>query len=156
MSRVLLASFMFICGCAASLNGVSRHDWQEFGYDGFSASIDRLLGPNSVDCGYVNLIGHKPASQVRKQALECMQRAGAGGVSFKFATLRLPIDSYAHEVFVRARDGTHWVIVYDIMIDGEAPQQWNQVCKTVTVDPRTLIINGNGCVERSYGRLEQT
>lgn len=45
------------------------------------------------------------------------------------------------------------MIAYDIMIDGAAPQQWNQICQTVAVDPRTMVIDAQGCVEESTGIL---
>ena len=41
----------------------------------------------------------------------------------------------------------------DVMIDGDAPQQWNQVCQSVAVDPRTMIIDARNCVENSTGML---
>jgi hypothetical protein len=152
----VLFTLVLVCiaGCTAGTSNV-RHDWQEFGYARFSRTIDELLGPGAVDCGYLDLIGGTPSAQARASTNECLRKARAGDAPFKYATVRLPIDSYAHEVFARTRDGTLWMIVYDIMVDGDAPQQWNQVCQSITVDRRTLMIRGEGCVEKSYGALDK-
>jgi hypothetical protein len=149
-----MLALMCIAACTTGTSAV-RYDWQDFGYSRFSRSIDELLGADAVDCGYLDLIGDSPSVQARYQVNRCLRGARAGKAPFKYATLRLPIDSYAHEVYARTPDGSLWMIVYDIMIDGSAPQQWNQVCESITVDPRTLIIDGEGCVEKSYGALDK-
>ena len=148
-----VVSFVLLCSCATAETQTIRLAWPSAGYAGFSESIDALVGPGLVDCGFFNLIAGKPASAVRRQARACVDGAIAAGQTFKYGTERLPIDSYATEVIARTKDGRLWKIVFDVMIDGEAAQQWNQICQSVAVDPRTLIIDATGCIENTTGRL---
>jgi len=152
MRLMILASSLLLCACAANGARPTGQNWSSAGYQGFAASIDSFVGP-AIDCGFFNLLVDKPASAVRRQARACVERAIAAGLPFKYGTERLPIDSYATEVIARTPDGKLWMIVFDVMIDGDAPQQWNQVCRTVAVDTRTMIINAQGCEEQSSGRL---
>jgi len=153
MRLLALVSSMLLCSCATATPPPGAHAWNPTGYEGFVESIDALVGPTVVDCGFFDLLERKPASKVRRKAHACVEQAITAGQTFKYGTLRLPIDSFATEVIARTADGKLWMIAYDIMIDGEAPQQWNQICQKVVVDPRTMIINAQGCVEESTGRL---
>jgi hypothetical protein len=153
MRRVVLALPILLCSCATADMQPAGREWSASGYEGFAESIDVLVGPAVVDCGFFDLIGDKPAPAVRRQAFTCVDGAIKSGKAFKYGTQRLPMDSYATEVIARTPDGKLRMIIFDVMIDGEAPQQWNRICEKVSVDPRTLIIEGEGCVEYSTGRL---
>jgi hypothetical protein len=153
MRFVALVSSMLMSSCATAGTQSIEQAWASSGYRGFVESIDAFVGPGLVNCGFFNLIEGKPASAARRQAHTCVKRAIAAGQTFKYGTTRLPIDSYATEVIARTADGRLWMIVFDVMIDGEAPQQWNRVCQSVAVDPRTMIIDARNCVENSTGRL---
>lgn len=145
-----------VCAVLAQAGAVAAEPdaWLNVGYKGFGESIAALAGSGAVDCGFVNLLGEsRPKRAQRKRAIACVRDASSRGVPFKFGTLRVPIDSYVHEVYVRTAAGERWKIVYDIMIDGDAPQQWNATCKDISVDPKTLYLNGTECVEKSTGRL---
>ena len=140
--------------CVAPEAQLWPHAWEPRGYQGFSESIDAFAGPLAIDCGFFDMTEGKTIGMgQRRQALACIAEATDRGLAFKFGTLRMPIDSYAHEIFVRTTKGQSWMIVYDVMIDGDAPQQWNRLCASVQVDPRTLLLHGEGCVEKSTGRL---
>jgi len=152
MRLTMLVSSVLLCSCATSATQPTGQAWSSSGYAGFAASIDAFVGP-AVDCGFFDLIGGKPALAVRRQVHACVGRAITAGVPFKYGTRRLPLDSFATEVIARTADGKLWMIVFDIMIDGDAAQQWNQTCQTVAVDPRTLIVDAQGCVENSTGPL---
>jgi hypothetical protein len=148
-----LVSSMLLCSCATAETPPVAHAWPLSGYEGFVESIDAFVGPAVVDCGFFNLLEGKPTSNARHRALTCVERAIKSGQTFKYGTERLPIDSFATEVIARTADGKLWMVVFDVMVDGDAPQQWNQVCQSVAVDPRTMIIDAQGCVENSTGRL---
>ena len=153
MRLVAVMSSMLLCSCVTAGSQPIGKAWTSAGYEGFAESIDALVGPGFVDCGFFILVADKPASAVRRQARACVERAISAGQTFKYGTERLPMDSYATEVIARTADGKLWKIVFDIMIDGEAAQQWNQICQSVAVDSRTMIIDASGCIENTTGRL---
>jgi len=153
MRLAALVSSLLLCACATAGTEPSGNAWSLSGYEGFVESIDAFVGPSAVDCGFFNLIEGKPAPAVRRRAHACVKSAIASGLAFKYGTKRLPIDSYATEIVVRAADGKFWMIVFDVMIDGEAAQQWNRICQAVAVDPKTMIIDARECVENSTGKL---
>ena len=153
MRLLAVVSSVLLGSCATATPQATGHPWSPTGYEGFVESIDALVGPEAIDCGFFNLVGRKPASTVRRKARACVEQAVAAGHTFKYGTARLPIDSFATEVIARTADGTLWMIAYDVMIDGDAPQQWNRICQSVAVDPRTMIIDAQGCAENSTGRL---
>lgn len=60
---------------------------------------------------------------------QARELAGPGmSAAFRYGSVRIPMDSYATEVLVRSADGSLWLLVHDVMIDGEAPQFWVQRC----------------------------
>jgi hypothetical protein len=129
--------------------------WSPEGYKGFVESIDALVGPNAVNCGYVNLLEVEKGSQARRDAYACVQYVLARGLPFKFGTYRIPIDSHAYEVLARAPDGKLWEITYDQMVDDdESGQQWNRTCRSVRMDRKTLDFIGVDCVQRPDGMLK--
>jgi hypothetical protein len=146
-----------LAGCAASAPHLESHPWKPTAYQGFSESIDRLVGPDAIDCGMYDLLDRKVGGDTRRNGYRCVQIALQKRVPFKYGTHRLPIDSYATEVLARTPDGTLWFIAHDRMIDdetGETQQQWNQVCHSAEVNRKMVIIPGDGCAMRSEGQLK--
>jgi hypothetical protein len=148
--------FAAVTACAgAGVVPDQARSWNAVGYEGFGASIDALVGPEAIDCGYWDLMSPTALkSHEKRRAFECVRRALRSGAPFKFGTVRIPLDSYSYEVVARASDGRLWMITFDIMIDDTAPQQWNRICEKVRVDARTLFAHGVGCVAKPDGRLE--
>jgi hypothetical protein len=130
--------------------------WAPLGYDGFSESIDLLVGSSAVDCGFVNLL-ETPNAATRHRAYDCVRTALKNGQPFKFGTLRIPIDSYAYEVLARTPTGELWQITYDrMLVAEEGQQQWNRICKSARVDRRTLVMMAENCVSKPDGILKSS
>jgi hypothetical protein len=155
VSRACVVISLALSACAAQSDSpVVVDDWREAGYEGFGASVAALAGPGAVDCGFINLLAETGATRARRaRAVACVREAKRRGVPSKFGTVRIPIDSYVHEVYVRTAAGENWKIVFDVMIDGDAPQQWNQTCGSISVDPETLYLRDKDCVGKPDGRL---
>ncbi|MEM7430355.1 MAG: hypothetical protein AAF351_00320 [Pseudomonadota bacterium] len=139
--------FALLFGCVSALGIDDYLDWQHYGYDGFARSIDEVAGTDARNCGVYNLMSRDSRAAAESAGIQCARAAYEQGVAFKFGTVRLPIDSYAHEVLVRSSTGENWLIVYDIMIDGAAPQIWFQKCESVTFEGRNVTYEGNHCIE---------
>lgn len=165
--RLAAGCLWTICGClatAAAADGAlyPKGSWANVAYRGFAESIDALTGQGAHDCGFIEVIGEsedfstrRKAKKTRAAANACVQQALRGGEPFKFGAVHLPIDSYTYEVLARATDGKLWLIVYDVMIDGTAGQQWNKVCESVSIDDETLFMKGIGCADMPDGVLEK-
>jgi hypothetical protein len=153
MRAAWLVLAMLGAGEAAEAPPVA-HGWQPMGYQGFVESIDALVGPEAVDCGFFRIGGDEVTARVKRQAYQCVQSALKARQPFKFGTFRIPIDSYAHEILARSSRGELWQITYDVMLtDDETGQQWNQICNSVSIDKRTLLVLGTDCVSQPDGRL---
>ena len=123
------------------------------GYQGFAESIDALVGPAAIDCGFLNLLDEKLGEAAKRKAYQCVRSALSGRQPFKFGTLRIPTDSYGYEVLARSPQGELWRVTFDLMLtDDESGRQWNQVCKSVTIDA-DLIVRGKNCLSKPDGRL---
>ena len=147
---VLLSSGM----CVAGEPPRTGHPWEPAGYQGFVESIDALVGPEAVDCGFLNLLEDSTSQEARSRAHRCVRTALKGKQPFKFGTLRIPIDSYAYEVIARSSRGELWQVTFDLMLtDDESGQQWNRICRAASVDRKTLTIHGTDCVSQPDGRL---
>jgi hypothetical protein len=145
MRRAWLSSLLVLAGWAAA-GAPGGLGWECGGNQGLANAIEKLAGPNAVDCGFHEMIG-KTSFRARRLAHECVGRALQDHRPFKFATSRIPLDSFVTEVLVRSAEGKLWIIVIDEMI-GEQPTQWTAVCKHVSVDRRTLYLDRNeSCVD---------
>ena len=128
--------------------------WEPRGYQGFTESIDALVGPDALDCGFLNLLDEKLSETSKRAAYQCVQSALSGKRAFKFGTLRIPADSYGYEILARTPQGELWRVTFDLMLtDDESGQQWNQVCKAASID-KQLIVHGKDCVNKPDGRLQ--
>jgi hypothetical protein len=128
----------------------SRVDWPMLGNASFRATIDKLVGPDAVDCGvYALTVVDKPRRADRRRVSTCIADASRRGVPFKYATRRIPIDSMADEVYLRSTSGEMWVLVFDLMLGDPSIQIWYNKCALVSVDSKTLIIFGEKCEERA-------
>lgn len=146
-----LAPGLLAMAAAAATPG--EDGWPNAGYPGFDRSIDALVGPTAIDCGFIALRTDKIDTKARQAAYACVQQAMRDKVPFKFGTFRVPIDSFTTEVVARGPDGTLWFVVFDVMPGGDAPQQWNMVCKTVKLDPSSLVLDSRDCKPKSEGKL---
>ena len=77
--------------------------------------------------------------------MRCARDAFATGHAFRYGSVRIPVDSYATEVLVRSKDGALWLLVHDVMIDGEAPQFWVQRCERLRFKPDHSGFEIGGC-----------
>ena len=151
--RLAVFTSLSLQSACASTGVQQKADWGSQVDAKLVASIDSLVGPNAVDCGLYNLTGGAPPYRIRLAAHDCVDSAVRAGQTFKYGTLRIPIDSDATEVIARTADGKLRLIVRDVMIGEGFAQQWNQICQEVGVDPHTMIVEAERCVEESSGQL---
>ena len=150
--RWTIVTSLLVLTCWAHAGESGKSAWDCAGNQELATAIEKLVGPNVVDCGFHDLSEKIPA-RVRRQAHDCVSTAMHERRAFKFATISVPLDSIVTEVLVRAPDGKLWMIVVDQMFD-EQPTQWNAVCERASVDQRTLYLDRNeSCVEYSGGPL---
>ena len=124
-------------------------DWSQVGNTTFRAVIDKLIGADPVDCGLFSLtVLENPKRADRRRALDCIAKAKKRGVPFKYGTRRIPIDSFADEVYVGTAAGETWRLTFDVMVVDFTYQMWIQRCESVSVDRKTLIMSGEKCEER--------
>tara|TARA_R110002049_G_scaffold308955_1_gene515169 strand:- start:1456 stop:1935 length:480 start_codon:yes stop_codon:yes gene_type:complete len=146
--RLLAISIIALTvGCVSTPEIDEYLDWQNVGYDGFAKSIDTVAGDGAKNCGFFSVMSRDGRKASERFGIECAKNAYEQGFAFKFGTVRLPIDSYAHEVLVHSSAGENWLIVYDIIVDGSDPQIWFQKCESVTFPIRGVAYEGHNCVE---------
>ena len=136
---------LILFGCASEPPKTSYPEWGEVGYNGFTDYVDRKAGPSAINCGFFETFDRRAPRPYKVPGFDCVQYAIKNQLPFKFGTVRIPIDSYAYEVLVRDESGNFWEIVYDVMLDGDAPQQWVRRCKSVDLAPRYSAYEGKDC-----------
>src|SRR5262249_23327730 len=150
MRAAWLLPFLSAIGAAAP---ATAQPWKPVGYQGFAESIDALVGPGAIDCGFLDLLHEKQGAIAKREAYQCVRSALQGRRPFKFGTLRIPADSYGYEILARTPQGELWRVTFDRMLtDDESGQQWNQVCKSASIDA-DLIVRVEDCVNKPDGRL---
>lgn len=149
MVRAGLAVFTILAVApAAAVEGMPP-DWSQVGNSAFRAAITKLVGSDMVDCGLFSLDGlENPKRSERRRALNCIADARKRGVPFKYGTRRIPIDSFADEVYVGSAAGETWMLIFDVMVVDYTYQMWIQRCESVSIDRKTLIMHGEKCEER--------
>jgi hypothetical protein len=119
---------MFVMTLAACASAPpSPQSWETCRCGWLEQRARELAGPRMIDCGFVNLVGDRSGEELRK-GMRCARQAFKTSAAFRYGSVRIPMDSYATEVLVRGEDGSLWLLVHDVMIDGEAPQFWVQRC----------------------------
>ena len=141
----LLSTSLLILGCAAEPPRLDYPPWDEVGYVGFRDYVDRKAGPAALNCGFFETMNRRRQRSYEVPGFSCVGHAVRNGIPFKYGTVRIPEDSYAFEVLVRDANGHYWDITYDVMLDGDAPQQWVKRCEVVKLDRRFSTYEVNGC-----------
>jgi hypothetical protein len=136
----LLAMALVACASAPP----SPQSWEGCGCSWLEQQARELAGPGMIDCGFVNVIAGRSRAELRA-GMRCARRAFGRSAAFRFGSVRIPIDSYATEVLVRRADGSLWLLVHDVMIDGEAPQFWVQRCEKVRFKADYSGFMAEGC-----------
>jgi hypothetical protein len=139
VNRMLIA--LIASAGAGCVGGPSQSGWPRT----FDADITRVAGEGVVDCGFFRLDGAGPASE-RRAARACMAEARNQGRPFKYGTLRVPMDSFAWEVFVHTPGGD-FLFVQDEMVLQDFVQRWLQQCAKVEVHRCTGIIVAEQCAD---------
>lgn len=148
MKTCLLALLsMTLTGCASPVSQ-SPSAWNDFGYEGFGAKIERLAGPNAKHCGAINLVNKKdPTNRGAsvEQGLKCIAESMAAGVPFKYGTVRIPIDSYLFEALVYTSAKEVWIVHYDVMLDGTDNMHDIQLCEGLDLKNSSSTFEGINC-----------
>lgn len=126
-----------------------RSAWEKFGYDGFGEKIERLAGAEARHCGIVNLIDpNDPINQgvSLESARACVAESVAAGNPFKYATLRIPIDSFLFEAVIQTPEKEFWIVHYDVMV-GDPSENLHDVqrCKGLNLRKSKTLYQGVDC-----------
>jgi hypothetical protein len=124
--------------------------WRECHCDSIEERARNLAGSGMIDCGFVNLIEDRSRETLRA-GMRCARHAFESSTAFRYGSIRIPVDSYATEVLVRAADGSLWLLTYDIMVDGDTPQSWVQRCERLRFKAHNsgFVVDGCKNVEES-------
>lgn len=146
MNKILLVLlFPILQSCANSLISFEKGSWDG---TGVSKQVFQKAGENAIDCGFHNVLTTDGQKSV-KMGFECVRRAKLQNKNFIFGTYRIPIDSYAMEILIRAPSGEYWTVVYDRMLDEEEAQLWLRTCKLVKLHKTQLSYEGKQCNEKT-------
>lgn len=147
MKYLFLSIAVTICGCASNtIENIDFKEWYPIGYEGFLESINLSSGSNVENCGFHDLMTEEGKKSV-EYGYKCARQNANAGKPFKFGTVRLPIDSFAFEILIGTADSEYWLVVYDVMIDGDAPQQWAKKCNSIKFSRKNQDYEGKRCGE---------
>ena len=144
-SLVLFGAIAIASATLAFAADKARVSWDQVGDPALREALHELVGTDAVDCGFVDLRKHKPASTVKSAALKCVADAEHRRVPFKFGVARLPMGSTAYEVYARSTDGQSWLLGHGLRPMDNTLQSSMERCMVVEVSPRTLFISGMDC-----------
>lgn len=150
MKYFILSVIIIVVFSCAQSTYIAVEPWPQISYTGFKESIDKLAGEGAIDCGFHDLMSRE-GKRSYKLGVKCVKEAVMRGHSFKFGTVRLPIDSIAHEILVLSPKSEYWLVVNDRMFDDDSPQQWTQKCKEIKFNSYVLFYGGVGCTEVKNG-----
>lgn len=113
-------------------------------YTGFIDKINYISGDSAINCGFHETYVNSDISEA-VDGYYCAKKAFKLNKPFKLGTLNLPIDSYWHEVFIKSDTDKFWHIIFDVMIDGTAPQLWIDCCENFKFNKSEKSLSGINC-----------
>lgn len=152
LSVIAVLFCLLSCGTAKHHNQDKSAAWDSFAYEGFGKKISSLASPSAVDCGVINQIDpNDPANQGNslKKAHKCIRDSSREGQPFKFATVRIPSDSFLFEAIALTPNNDYWIVQYDYMLDGSSSLHDVKRCKGIKLDSDSPTALGIGCVNVS-------
>lgn len=154
-AHLLAITALSLTACATSPSKpVNTSNWEDFGYEGMAAKINRLAGTGSINCGIHNHM--EPEDPVNKiltpqESKACIKAAMKAGTPFRYGSIRIPTDSFLFDALVRSSTGELWTIKYDYMIDGSSNHHFIKRCKSASVDYSNLTYEGVDCQDVTAG-----
>ena len=115
-----------------------------FVYTGFIDKVNMMSGDSAINCGFHETYANSDITNAL-DGYDCAKNAFELNKPFKFGTLSLPIDSYWHEVYIKTSDSRYWHIIFDVMIDGTAPQLWIDCCEDLEFINTQKSLSGINC-----------
>ena len=123
-------------------------EWQDFGYEGMAAKINRLAGSGSINCGIRNYLEPKdPVNTILtpRESIACVQAGMDAGTPFRYGTIGRSDDSYVFTAIVRSSVGEMWTIKYDYMIDGSDNHHFIKQCSAARITYPAMAFDGISC-----------
>ena len=145
----MTSAALVMSACASpSIKLPDTSNWEDFGYEGMAAKINRLAGAGSINCGIRNHI--EPDDSVNRrltpnESKACVKAGIKAGTPFRYGSIQIPTDSYLFDALVLSSAGEFWLIKYDYMLDGSGNQHFIQRCKSISVNYATLSYKGIEC-----------
>jgi len=142
-----------VCVILGATAAAALPRWKYVCYDGFVESVDALVGPAAIDCGFVDRRNDKVIESRLRAAADCVSAALNGRRPFKFGTI--PPESSVVYVLMRSAAGELWQVRYERGLSKRevVETQINQKCGGMSLDVGALIFQGIDCALVSNGRL---
>jgi hypothetical protein len=139
--------------CAIAVGAEASSSWKFMCYQGFVESVDKLVGPDAIDCGLIDQQSEKVTEARKLGAVRCVEETLHGVRPFKFGMV--PAGSNVVYLLLRSPAGELWTVRYERSIANKHlhETQINQTCKNVSFDSGALIIQGADCKVISIGGL---
>jgi len=144
-----LASLVVVAAIAgatiASAADKGRISWDQVGDPALRSALNQLVGPDAIDCGFMDLRKRKAKPAEKHVVLDCIAAAEQRRLPFKFGIARLFIESTAFEVYARSANGQSWLVGHGQNLMENELQSSMERCVLIEVSPRTLFISGMDC-----------
>ena len=140
---IILAALVVSAGASGAEN--RSISWEHVPDALLRTEVEKLAGPDAIDCGIVDIRKRKADDFVKRKSLECIADARQRGLAMKFGIARLPLGHDVFEVYVRTKDGQMFLLSHGPHPLEDAAKSWMQRCAFVDVSTRTLLISGMDC-----------
>jgi hypothetical protein len=140
---IIPAALVVSAGAAGAEN--RSISWEHVPDAELRTEVEKLAGPDVIDCGVVDIRKRKAGEFVKRRSLECIANARQRGLAVKFGMARLWLGRDVLEVYVRTKDGQMFLLSHGPTALEDAPSSWVQRCAFVDVSTRTLLISGMDC-----------
>lgn len=148
---ILTLLYFLLASCANNQAVISNTEaWESFAYEGFGKKINRLAGADAVNCGVINQISKDdPVNNGNslKKARACIEKSISQGATFKYATVKIPSDSYLFESLVFTPEKEFWIVHYDYILDGTSNMHVINRCKGLYLKKSDYTFQGIDCIE---------
>ncbi|WP_086929333.1 hypothetical protein [Agarilytica rhodophyticola] len=144
--KVLVAILLtvLLTACTPSLMSFTEGGWD---ITGVVDNVERLAGPEAVDCGFHDLQGAKGQGSVL-YGIECVRRAIIHKRSVKFGTNEALPDSTVTEILIRTQDKKYWTVLYERMLDSDELRLSVHACESIKIHRDSNSYESKKCVEQ--------
>lgn len=154
MRKLLLTlSITSLVACSAPIQqNYNFPEWKPFGYKGLKDKVDRLAGPDAINCGFVDRLSNekskiKIADNQLTLSQACIDQAIKNKRSFKYGSVRVASTSYLWEIVLLTPEQEFWKIIYDYSMDESGTLHFVKRCKSLAIDVSHARFDSKVCTE---------